>query len=245
MSVDPLSLPSKSQLKAAGDRIRRRFRGELDLDGYQAVEDSLLVENWRLAHTRALNRTRAGVGAIVARVLGRPSSAGLVTQRLKRYESIVAKVVRDQTRLAEIADIAGCRSVLPDLDAIQRVHDRLVRQRGKQELVRVRDYNELPHPGGYRALHLWCRRDGFKVEIQLRTARQDDWAELVERIDRSHRLDLKHEKGPEELLAFFRELANYHGQRDRGVAHAEVDVWGLHDAGMAAETWLARRPKHA
>jgi ppGpp synthetase/RelA/SpoT-type nucleotidyltranferase len=166
-------------------------------------------------------------------------------QRLKRYESIVAKVIRDQTRLGEIEDVAGCRSVLPDLDAIERVHERLLAQAGKLELVRVRDYNEMPHSGGYRALHLWCRRDGFKVEIQLRTARQHDWAKLVERLDKSRRLDLKHERGPDELLAFFRELANYHCQRDRGVTHSELDVSGLHAAGMAAEAWLARRPEHA
>jgi ppGpp synthetase/RelA/SpoT-type nucleotidyltranferase len=245
VSVDPPSLPSKSQLKAAGDRIRRRFRGELVLDGYQSAEDSLLVKTWRVAHTPVLNKTRVGLGATVARVLGRASTAKLVSQRLKRYDSIVAKLIRAQTRLGEIEDIAGCRGVLPDLDAVRRVHERLVERTSKLELVRVRDYNEMPHPGGYRALHLWCRRDDFKVEIQLRTARQQDWAESVERLDKSHRLDLKHEKGPDELLVFFRELANYYGQRDCGVAHSEVDVSGLHDAGVAAEAWLARRPKHA
>jgi ppGpp synthetase/RelA/SpoT-type nucleotidyltranferase len=162
VSADPPSLPSKSQLKNAGDRIRRRFRGELVLDGYQAAEDSLLIENWRVAHSPVLNKTRSGLAAIVARVLGRRSSAGVVTQRLKRYESIVAKVIRDQTRLGEIEDVAGCRGVLPDLDAVRRVHERLVERTRKLELVRVRDYNELPHPGGYRALHLWCRRDRFQ-----------------------------------------------------------------------------------
>jgi hypothetical protein len=60
VSVDPPSLPSKSQLKAAGDRIRRRFRGELVLDGYQAAEDSLLVKTWRVSHTPVLNKTRVG-----------------------------------------------------------------------------------------------------------------------------------------------------------------------------------------
>lgn len=189
---------------------------------------------------RVLNKTRVGLGATVARVLGRASPAGLARQRLKRYESIVAKLIRDQTRLGEIEDIAGCRSVLPSLDVVERVHERLLEQAGKLELVRVRDYNELPHPGGYRALHLWCRRDSFKVEIQLRTTRQQDWAEEVEQWDEALGLDLKHERGPEELLVFFRELADYYGQLDRGVTHSPLDVSALHAARSAVEAWLTR-----
>jgi hypothetical protein len=37
------------------------------------------------------------------------------------------------------------------------------------------------------------------VEIQLRTVRQQDWAESVERLDKSHGLDLKHEQGPDDF----------------------------------------------
>lgn len=163
----------------------------MSLDDDQATADSILVDNWRLAHSTALAKTRVGLGVIVARVLNQDSPAELVGQRLKRFESIVAKLIRDRTRLGEMEDIAGCRSVLPKL-----------------ELVRVRDYNECPHPGGYRALHLWCRRDGFKVEIQLRTTQ--DWAEAIEQWDTALSSDLKHEQGPEELLTFFRELVNYY-----------------------------------
>lgn len=240
MPVDPPLLPSKNQLKNAGDRIRRRARGELLLDGYEAAADSLLVKTWRSAHSPALAKTRSGLGVIVARVLNRSSSAGLVAQRLKRYESIVAKLVRDQTRLAEIQDIAGCRGVLPGLDAVHAAYEQLVEQSGKLELVRVRDYNELPHPGGYRALHLWCRRDSFKVEIQLRTARQQYWAEAVEELDKLLGVDLKHERGPEELLVFFRELANYYGQLDCGMAHSDTDISTLRAARSAADAWLTR-----
>lgn len=164
-------------------------------------------------------------------------------QRLKRYESIVAKLVRDQTRLAEIQDIAGCRGILPGLDAVRAVHEQLVERVGKLELVRVRDYNDVPHPGGYRALHLWCRRDDFKVEIQLRTARQQQWAEAVEEWDKLPGLDLKHEQGPEELLVFFRELANYYSQLDCGMAHSTVDMSMLRAARSAADAWLTREAR--
>ncbi|GAB3437752.1 hypothetical protein GCM10027436_17940 [Actinophytocola sediminis] len=68
--------------------------------------------------------------------LGLASQAGLVTQRLKRFESIVAKLVRSQTRLGEMEDIAGCRTVLPDLEAVARVHEQLAQAaRKRAEMV--------------------------------------------------------------------------------------------------------------
>ncbi len=210
-------------------------------DRYQAAADAVLIKNWRCAHCPSLAKTRAGLGMVVARVLNRDSSVGLVTQRLKCYESIVATLVRDQTRLAEIEDIAGCRSVLPGLRAVRAVHGQLVEQAGKLELVRVRDYNESPHRGGYRAVHLWCRRDGFTVEIQLRTSRQQDWANAVEEWDRLLDVDIKHERAPEELLSFFRELANYYWQLDCGVTRFDLDVAGLRSARRALEPWLTRQ----
>src|SRR5690606_15347733 len=70
--------------------------------------------------------------------------------------------------------------------------------------------------GGYRALHLWCRQDGFKVEVQLRTQRQQRWADTVEQFDTAFGTDLKHETGPEPLLRYLRELSRYLCLRDDG-----------------------------
>jgi ppGpp synthetase/RelA/SpoT-type nucleotidyltranferase len=137
--------------------------------------------------------------------------------------------------------------VLPSKNQLKHAGDRIrrgargVERAGKLELVRVRDYNELPHRGGYRALHLWCRRDGLKVEIQLRTSRQHDWAEAVEECDAWLGMDLKHEQGPDELLVFFRELADYHNRLDRGVTPSELDVSALRAARSAVRAWLTTR----
>ncbi|MFD4191722.1 RelA/SpoT domain-containing protein [Amycolatopsis thermoflava] len=236
--VTPSSLPSKSQLKKVGDRIRKRATGELfDLDGEQAAEDATLVKRWRSAHSAALTTTRIGLGTVAMRVQGLDSQAGLVTQRLKRFESIVAKLVRDKPRLAEIEDIAGCRSVVPDRATAERVWEQLDKKAQKLEIVQVKNYNDSPHNGGYRALHLWCRRDGFKVEVQLRTARQQQWAELVEEWDSALGTDLKHEAAPEVILTYFRELANYFDLLDTGVAELDVDKSALRGAREALETW--------
>jgi ppGpp synthetase/RelA/SpoT-type nucleotidyltranferase len=231
-------LPSKSQLKNAGDRLRKRVTGVLELDGEQAAVDALLVKRWRSAHSGALAKTRVGLGLIVMKIQGKDSQAGLVTQRLKRFESIVAKLVRDKSRLAEMEDIAGCRAVLPDVDTVTVVHQQLEGAR-KLDISRIRDYNILPHAGGYRALHLWCQRDGFKVEVQLRTSKQQEWAETVEEWDSGLGLDIKHDRAPDVVLTYFRELANFYCQLDSGMADSDVDTSSLGEATAAVRDWLA------
>lgn len=238
MSPTGLNLPSKSQLKAAGDRIRRRASDPLALDGEQAAVDVQLVKGWRSAHSGALLKTRVGLGTVVAREWGLQTPAGFVTQRLKRFESIEAKLIRARTRLGEMEDIAGCRAVVPGLASAGRIHDQLVTAARKLEIIQVRDYNAHPHAGGYRALHLWCRRDEFKVEIQLRTPRQQHWAEMVEEWDSVLGLDLKHERAPGVVLEYFCKLADYYNQLDRGMADLDVDLAPLRAARVALETWL-------
>lgn len=232
-------LPSKNQLKTAGDRIRRRVTGALELDGEQAAVDAQLIKTWRSAHSGALTTTRNGLGLIVRRTLGLESQAGLVTQRLKRFESIVSKLVRAKTRLGEMEDIAGCRAVLPSLIVVREVETQLAGAR-KLDVIDVRDYNNRPHLGGYRALHLWCRRDGFKVEVQLRTALQQEWAERIEEWDKLLGLDLKHERAPEVVLLFFRELANYYRHIDAGMAPSMVEASALQRARTSVRAWLTR-----
>ncbi|WP_114451234.1 RelA/SpoT domain-containing protein [Halopolyspora algeriensis] len=235
----PEELPSKNQLKKAGDRFRKRVTGALDLDGQQAADDAALIKRWRSAHSAALVKTRIGLGQIVMRIQGLDSQAGLVTQRLKRFDSIVAKLVRDKPRLGEVEDIAGCRAVLPDLATVRDASQQLANAR-LLNIVNTRDYNEDPHPGGYRALHHWCRRDEFKIEVQLRTERQQQWAELVEEWDEALGIDLKHEMAPVEVLTYFRELANYYSLLDTGMAHSSIDGAALQEATTALRTWAQR-----
>ncbi|GAB3283119.1 RelA/SpoT domain-containing protein [Parasphingorhabdus pacifica] len=240
-SVGSKPLPSKNQLKTTGDRIRKRSSGSLAESGgnERANEDVQLVNQWRSAHSVPLTRTRIGLGSIVMRVLDQGSQSGLVTQRLKRFESIVAKLIRDKSRLGEVEDIAGCRAVLPGRESVTSVWASLANAH-KMKIERVKDYNENPHAGGYRALHLWCRRDGFKIEIQLRTAYQQNWAELIEEWDTTLGFDLKHEDAPVPVLTYFRELAAYYSLLDDNLADSAIDASALRQATDHVRDWLTR-----
>lgn len=230
-------LPTKSQLKAAGDRIRKRVTGDLAFDPDQAARDVELVELWRTAHLAALRKTRTELAVIVSDALHGGWEPDSVTQRLKRLDSIVAKLVRDKPRLGEIEDIAGCRAVLPDRTSVERVAEQLS-STTRLEIVRVRNYNERPHAGGYRALHLWSRHAGFKVEIQLRTTLQQFWAESLEEADRRLGIDLKHENAPQPVLTYFREWALCYALLDAGVADSDVDRASLDKATRDMQDWV-------
>jgi ppGpp synthetase/RelA/SpoT-type nucleotidyltranferase len=70
------------------------------------------------------------------------------------------------------------------------------------------DYVETPKPDGYRAKHLVAIKDGVLIEVQLRTTAQHLWAELVERFDRQHRLNLKAGRADEDTRALFASVSD-------------------------------------
>lgn len=80
----------------------------------------------------------------------------------------------------------------------------LRRIRRNWDIVRERDYASDPKPSGYRAFHLVVTRDDSRIEVQLRTRGQQDWADFVESMASRFGLPLKDEQGPEEVLEFFR-----------------------------------------
>lgn len=131
-----------------------------------------------------------------------------VSRRLKRIVTMINKLDRFPSGdVTGLHDIAGVRAVLPTIADVREVasilEDRLI-------LIRPRDYIAEPRDSGYRALHLVAREADLRVEIQLRTALQDTWANLVEQLGASEGVELEvalDEKEAETGLA--RMLAGY------------------------------------
>ena len=97
--------------------------------------------------------------------------------RLKRPESIIAKLERDsRIRLSRMQDIAGCRLVAEDKAEQDAIYARL---QSDFDVYRAYDIRETPH-SGYRAVHVVVRRGDKFVEVQVRTRNQRQWARLSE-----------------------------------------------------------------
>jgi ppGpp synthetase/RelA/SpoT-type nucleotidyltranferase len=101
------------------------------------------------------------------------------TSRLKTINTIIEKLRREKTRLAEMQDIAGLR-IVSQADLIEQ--DRIASSIAETFSVRkVIDRRKQPMHG-YRAVHVIATIVGRLIEIQVRTQLQDLWAQAVERL---------------------------------------------------------------
>lgn len=175
-----------------------------------------VVDYWRLLHAEPMYRVAGAVEEAIGELAieGKPVPIE-VSRRLKRIVTMINKLDRFPSGdVTGLHDIAGVRAVLPTIADVREVAailaDRLI-------LVRPRDYIAEPRDSGYRALHLVAREAGLRVEIQLRTALQDTWANLVEQLGTSEGVELKFGLGPAELHDRLRDIATVFADLDSGI----------------------------
>ncbi|MDD3362465.1 MAG: GTP pyrophosphokinase [Hespellia sp.] len=113
------------------------------------------------------------------------------TSRLKIYGSVMDKMNRKgleddvDIMLEHINDLVGIRAVCSYTDDLYEVAELLCAQKDVR-LLKQKDYIKEPKTSGYRSLHLIvevpiCLGEGtqwVKMEVQLRTAAMDYWANL-------------------------------------------------------------------
>jgi ppGpp synthetase/RelA/SpoT-type nucleotidyltranferase len=94
--------------------------------------------------------------------------------------------------------------------------DRLRAESPWELLTKTWDYAAEPKPDGYRAKHLVAVAGGLRVEIQLRTAGQHAWAELVESLDSEFGLRAKFGGADPALASALSEAAEAVAGYERG-----------------------------
>jgi putative GTP pyrophosphokinase len=214
--------PSKKQINRAG-RLLRDLRTAIAQDGDDGFDhfdpdhiDSAIaaVEWWRNRHASPLARVNAGLRYYIKKASAQPE----VTQRLKRFATIVHKLEREPTMaLTNMEDIGGVRAILPTQRHVSSICDMLDKA-DRWKIRRRRFYIDSGDPGpkddGYRAVHLIVIKDGCYVEIQLRTPWQDAWAQSVEQDTRRLRADLKFGAGPADLREYYILVSEYFAMRE-------------------------------
>lgn len=91
--------------------------------------------------------------------------------------SISEKLYRSPMRLSQMADIAGCRIIVPDM-IVQGEYACKIGDLFNSKIV-----DRIKEPSyGYRAIHVIVKRGIFSVEVQIRTELQHLWAELSEKL---------------------------------------------------------------
>ena len=205
---------SKSAIDRAGAELRKWWSIDEDdvLPPDQAAE---ALFAFRAEFPGPMKKVTVGLRQFVVREC-EPNATPAVGQRLKRAPQIVAKLWRHQTmKLSRMQDVGGCRAILlGGHDEVARVAARIERN---WKIKHRKHYTlEAPAESGYRALHVVVERDERLIEIQLRTEREHEWAEAIERTDKRLGLDMKSGEGPPELLEYFRLAADGLAYEDAG-----------------------------
>lgn len=203
--------PTKSQLKKAGSRIRRFYRGEASLrDLDDAIRD---IESYRAQFAKPLR----AMNMALRRYVRQAEVSAQVTQRLKKVPTIIDKISARETalNLTTMHDIGGCRAVVEDLEALNQLL-RVILERNPHRIIKHRDYVTDPRASGYRAHHLIFETSNtLPVEVQLRTRSMHIWAETVEGFSHDLHMNLKQD-GEGVMFEFLKVVAEIYWCRESG-----------------------------
>ena len=197
---------SKTKVGKAGEALTSPLSSSEDRAAALAV-----VHYWREIHAEVLQRALEDIEGLIA-----VDSEVLVAGRIKKLSTIVDKLGRADAPfdLQTMYDIAGCRLVVPDLEALERVYSEIADLPAFDAPKTGRhDYIAHPRPSGYRGRHailhycdLVCNHKLF-VEVQLRTVLQHAWATSVEMHDVAVKSRLKFNEIDNPAGRFFKKAA--------------------------------------
>jgi putative GTP pyrophosphokinase len=200
---------SRSQVNKAGAVLAKGYVAGSNFTEY--IHAYEIVNNWRSCHSYPINTFQ-----ITLRNKVKPNCPNfIVAQRLKRLESITAKLSRyPHMKLSTMQDIGGLRAIVQTASQAAELRDTYVRMTHPiflHELVSHKDYLVHPKDSGYRSIHLVYKYqnprapeyDGLQLELQIRSKLQHLWATAVETVGTFLKHSLKASQGPSEWLDFF------------------------------------------
>jgi ppGpp synthetase/RelA/SpoT-type nucleotidyltranferase len=122
---------------------------------------------------------------------------------------VIEKLQRETIRLSQVQDIAGCRLLVTNVVAQDRVVATLLKLFPDATVTDRR----VDPSHGYRAVHVIVRIDRMPIEIQIRSRLQHLWAEVSEKLSDVVDPGLKYGRGPRQfqelLLGASRTVAQF------------------------------------
>lgn len=144
------------------------------------------------------NELAAEIAAVLYTTNWRSCSSDLfdITARPKTIDTLVQKLQRERKlTLDDVQDLAGVRIDADiTLDVQTALADEIAAHFGERS--RVRDLRDDPH-SGYRAVHVWLRLPAGRVEVQIRTVPQSEWANTYERLGDRFGRGIRYDETPE------------------------------------------------
>lgn len=197
---------SKNQISNTG-KILLTSKSQDEIN--DAIE---LINKWRASHMYPLNFMKSSLVKLLNQNNIIPV---LISQRLKRLVSITYKLdLNPNMGLGGMQDIGGYRAVLKDTKDLMRLHA-LLQTSKTHKLIKINDYVADPKPSGYRSIHYIYEYtstledyNGLRIELQIRTKLQHNWATAVETAGIITKTSLKSSQGPDSWLDFFKIISS-------------------------------------
>lgn len=192
---------SKKQIDRAGKTIANP--NSTKQEEQNALE---ILNNWRSSHAYPLQ--------VIASNLRRKNPNAIVVQRLKRLDSIINKLIRNDNEMSlyRMQDLGGCRVIVDSIDQVYESLNKYKNSRIRHILKKENDYIQNPKKSGYRSYHMIYQfhsddndtyNKNMLIEIQFRTQLQHIWATALETMGVYTKTALKASMGDEDVLRFF------------------------------------------
>lgn len=198
---------SRTRIIRAGQLVKNKY---IDMKSTEYREALDVINNWRASHAYPLQVIYMKIKRMAA-----DDSTIIVSQRLKRLESIINKLKRfPNMSLWGIQDLGGCRMVVSSVEEVYNYIDIITSSSISHKLQKQYDYIKNPKASGYRSYHLVYKYQSTKpskkaydrnmlIEVQFRTKLQHLWATAVETMGLITELSLKSGEGDETIKRFF------------------------------------------
>ncbi|MHB1643822.1 MAG: RelA/SpoT domain-containing protein [Acidithiobacillus sp.] len=203
---------SKTRIDKSGLALaKKQFIDEVD---FIELED--VFDGYRKNHLQPLTETTMELQSLMAGFGG----SYYIAQRLKRKPQIIRKLNRLSVRLSQLQDIGGCRIIVERNNDVDKLLEYLREKSTNQSIFsvdRIVDYRDRGRDDtGYRALHIILKRDGFYLELQIRSRIQHYWAESIERTSVIYGHHLKEKEGAPEVIGYFKKLSDVFCELESG-----------------------------
>lgn len=210
---------SKTKLDKAGTVLAKSTtynENTLDAD--------IILDTWRENHIVPLTE----ITLKIQEWLNEFNKEYYLAQRLKRKPQIVRKLNRLSVRLSQLQDVGGCRVILPNnsiIDEFIKFISEKIKKGKYFSIIKITDYRDKGRDiSGYRAVHIIVERNGYKVELQLRSNIQHYWCESIERTSVIYGKHLKENEGDQLVIRYFKMLSDAFHDIEKGVRPAVNDV---------------------
>lgn len=203
---------SKTLLDNAGRALSRD--SETDVDKYIQYTDAF--DDYRKNHLVPMSKTTMELQQWLAHF----GKEYFIAQRLKRKPQILRKLRRFSVRLSQLQDIGGTRVIVDqnrDVNELVTFLKERFQSSKDLKVIRLTDYRgEGREDSGYRAFHVILEREGYKMELQIRSKIQHYWAETIERTSIVYGHHLKELDGDPTVIQYFKLLSDLFNEIEAG-----------------------------